>query len=286
MATCSRCGEEFDGRGLRWHEAKCSGSGAVAVAEKPAESKVSEAVPFQPRSKRGRRQYAADAPTALSQIRVNPHAGNMADSTGAWAYYLRPDGATIRDALVLYPNGGIPEIDDEKRRARFGTNASYYRERQRAKGFEYLGPVLTEAAVKRVVETVYANREDEILFCEDEIANCEYTISSSDVPDIRDQARKRRGQLERRLAILRQDVDSEKMAKELEEIARAQEMASLDPKLLRVMRQYVGEMTETMKAAIAKFSTGKAPEEGSGVRMRRPGDRDALGDSDGAVFSE
>lgn len=273
MATCSKCGADKDPRGLATHERNCSGGG-VAVAEQPQ--------PFTPRSKRGQRMYQGDVPRALDQIRVNPHNGPNTEATGAWCYFLRPEGATIRDALVLYPNGGIPEVDDPKKRAKFGTNAAYYRERQRAKGYEYLGPVLTETAMQKLVQTVFANREDEILFCEDEIANCQYTIQNADRPEIRDQARKRRGQFERRLEALKQDLDPEAMANELSEIARAQEMASLDPKMLRVMRQYIGEMTETMKAALAKFQSGK-PTEG-GPKMRRPNDGGGLDGIDGAAF--
>ena len=60
-----------------------------------------------------------------------PPGGNGVDATGAWAYYIRADGATIGEALVLYPNGGIPDMDDQRMRARYGANAEYYRERQR-----------------------------------------------------------------------------------------------------------------------------------------------------------
>lgn len=271
MATCSNCNGEF--KAIHLHMPHCKGGG-VAVMDGPQ--------PFQPRSKRGQRQNAMDVPRALDQIRINPHNRAGVEATGAWAYYLNPDGATIRDALILYPNGGIPEVDDPKKRAKFGTNASYYRDRQRSKGKEYLGPVLTQESVQRLVDTIYRNREDEILFCEDEIANCDYTIANADTPSVRDQARRRRGQFQRRLENLQQDLDPEAMASELNEIARAQEMASLDPKMLRVMRQYIGEMGETMKAALARFQAGRASEEG-GVHLRRPEMPSGLLDVDGAV---
>lgn len=272
MATCSKCGAEKDARGIKAHEQHCGGG--VAVLDGPR--------PFEPRSQRGRRQHAMDVPRALDQIRINPHNRASADATGAWAYYLDPSGATIRDALILYPNGGIPEIDDKRRQGKFGTNAAYYRERQRAKGKEYLGPVLSAQAIKKLVETVYQNREDEILFCEDEIVNCDYTIANADKPEIRDQARRRRNQFARRLENLQQDLDPEAMANELEEIARAQEMASLDPKLLRVMQRQIGEMTENMKLALARFQAGRSVE--GGVSMSRPDGPSGLVDAEGAPF--
>lgn len=224
---------------------------------------ATEAVPFQPRSKRGRKLAQGDVLTPLAQIRVNPHNGPDVDATGAWAYFIRPDGETIRDALVLSPNGGIPEIDDQRKRARFGANASYYRERARAKGLEYIGPVLTPRAVERLVEVIIANREEGILFAEDEIANCTYTIENSDRPEVRDQARKRRGQFQRRLEMLQQPLDAEEMARELNEIAQAQELASLDPKLLRVMERMMGQLSEKMLGTIRHFQAGK-PSGGGG----------------------
>lgn len=270
MATCSNCNGEF--KALHLHTPHCKGGGVATM----------EAVPFQPRSKRGQRVHSMDVPRALDQIRINPHNRSGVDATGAWAYYLNPDGATIRDALILYPNGGIPEVDDPRKRAKFGTNAEYYRARQKAKGKEYLGPVLTAQAVKLLVDTIYRNREDEILFCEDEMVNCDYTIANADKPEIRDQARKRRNQFQRRLENLQQDIDPQAMANELEEIARAQEMASLDPKLLRVLQRQIGEMTENMKAALTRFQSGRSSEEG-GVTLRRPDTPSALESVEGAV---
>src|SRR3990167_137711 len=86
-------------------------------ASMTATATLNEPVPGQPRSTRGRRKREQRLLTPLEQIRVTP--GGI---TGPWAYYLRADGATIRDALVLYPNGGtLPANEDPK--GKYGTNA-------------------------------------------------------------------------------------------------------------------------------------------------------------------
>ena len=248
MAICSKCGADKDPRGIATHERNCGGG--VAVAEKP--------VPYQPRSQRGRREFQGDALTPLQQVRVIPSGRdpNFSEVTNGWAYYIRPDGATIRDALITYPNGGIPEVDDAKKRAMHGRNAEYYRARQKLKGFEFIGPRLTVPGVKRLVEVIMSNREDEILYCEDEVANCEATIEGNDRPAVRDQARKRKLQFERRLTYLRQDIDPEAMVAELDAIAKAQELQSLDPKLARVLRSMVGERMADIEAKMAQLVRG------------------------------
>src|SRR3990167_1249652 len=136
MATCPTCDQEFQpGAGLAAHQRHCQGNSTVAVMEKPAEEPR--------RSLRGQRRYTEAALTPLQQIRMQPM-----NITGAWAYYLRPEGATIREALILYPNGGIPDTDDKRLQGKYGTNAEYFRERQRQKGFTYLGQTLNEQAMK------------------------------------------------------------------------------------------------------------------------------------------
>ena len=220
-----------------------------------------------PRSHRGRRFYEGDTPSVLDQIPILP-GGPGVKTTGAWAYYLRPDGATINEALILNPNGGIPDIDDARMRARFGTNAEYYRAKQAEKGFEYLGPTLTEAGVRRLVDVLSANRADEVLFCEDEIANCDHAMENSDRPEVRDQARRRKAQITRRLAILQQPFDANALVNDLKEIARAQQLASVDPAVLKVLKAMIGEVNETLAAAIARFQDGKGTGDGA-PRMRR-----------------
>lgn len=218
---------------------------------------------LQIRSRRGRQRYQEAILRPIDQIPMPPGGGDI-EATGAWAYYLHPEGATITDALTLYPNGGVPDVDDPRLRARYGENHLYYQQRMAQKGFEFVGQTLTEAGIRRLIEILGNNREDEILFCEDEIANCHQVISGSDRPEIRDQARKRRRQFEQRLEYLSQPLNPEELTEELNEIARAQMLAKVDPNVLRVMRSMIGEVNDRMAMAITKFQggnprTGAAP---------------------------
>lgn len=212
------------------------------------------AVPVGPRSERGRRKYAERVLEPIDQIRVQP--GGV---TGAWAYYLRPEGATIRDALILYPNGGRPSPQDDPK-GKFGTNAELYQARQARKGFTYLGQRLDQRAVRLLVETIARNRDDEILYTEDEIAECE-RIRKSDAPQReREIAAKRLAQWRNRLEYLTQPWDPDALVAELDEIARAQRLANIDPNVLAVMREMVGEVNAKTEAAVARFSRGKTSE--------------------------
>lgn len=270
MTTCSECGKEFkDGRGLNLHALTHKG-GNVAVAEKP--------IPGQQRSERGKRRYTEALLTPLEQIRMQP-----TNTTGAWAYYLRPDGATIRDALIAYPNGGVPDIDDKRLRDKYGTNAEYYRERNRAKGFTYLGQVLDERAMKLLVECLVRNREDEVLFCEDELATCEFNRVNNDSQREREIAAKRKAQFQRRLDTVLAPFDADKLLDELKEISRAQMLANVDPKVLRVMRAMIGEVNEKLAGMVTRFQSGKHRE--SDPEMTGVSATASRGDS-GADFGE
>lgn len=250
MDVCTECGfEAVNHTGLSAHMrgkhgAEKSESAAVAVAERS-----------NPRSERGRRRAARDMQvlSPLEQIRARPSA-----TTGPWAYFLRPDGATIRDALILYPNGAkLPPQEDA--RGKYSENADYYQSRQRAKGFEYIGPVLTAAGVKRLVEVLESNKEDEILDLEDQISACDSDIKNSDRPDWRDNQRKRRAKLQRRLDQVMAPFDQDALIAELNEIARAQRMARVSPEVLAVMREMVGEQDQKFARALERFkSTGAA----------------------------
>lgn len=221
-------------------------------------------------SQRGRQLRNETVLRPLDQIRQIP-GGNGVDATGAWAYYIRPDGATIRDALILSPNGGVPEMEDERLRMRYGMNAEYYRTRQAKKGFEFIGPHLREAGIKRLLEVLEANRDDEDLFLQEEIADAKEVIKSSDRPDYRDQAKKRVRQLERRLETIRQGFDPDELASELNDIARAQQLALVPPSVLRVMRSMIGEVNDRMAAQVAHFQQGKARGEAAPGRMSGSG---------------
>ena len=214
-------------------------------------------------SERGRRiRGESGVLRPIDQIE-RPPGGNGIEATGAWAYYIRPEGATIADALTLYPNGGIPDIDNARLRDRYGTNAEYYRQRQRSRGLEYVGQSLNEAAMKRLVEVLEANRNDEDLFLQEEIADAKDVAKTSDLPQVRNQAKRRIRQLERRLETIRQGFNPDELLAELNDIARAQQLAKVDPNVLRVMRSMIGEVNDKMAAQIAHFQSGRTSHEGA-----------------------
>ncbi len=238
-----------------------------------------QSIPGEPRSRKGRTLYRENVLTPLEQIPVrttSPVAFSVDDGKGqslvisnvdsksvdSFAYFLRPDGATIAEVLILYPNGGRPK--NPKDAAKFGVNAEYYRNRQAQKGFEFVGSYLTADGVRRLVEILAENREDEILFCEDEVVNARHAATNSDRPEVRDLERKRAAQFERRLDYLRQPLDPDALISELNDIARAQQLADVDPNILAVMRSMIGEVNEKMAAAIAHFQQGPGQGEGDG----------------------
>lgn len=222
------------------------------VAEKPVAAK--------PRTDRGRRRMLGNgrALTPLEQIRAVPNSGT-GTLTGAWAYYINPDGATIRDALILYPNGGIPPATVQNYR-KYGENADLYRARQARKGLEFVGSNLTAEGVRRLIEVLRTNQPDEVLDLEDQIAECEQDIANSDRPDWRDNQKKRRAQLQQRLDYVKAPLDADGLTAELNDIARAQRMAKVSPETLLVMREMLGELearqSATFNAALEKFKGG------------------------------
>lgn len=206
--------------------------------------------------RRSRRHKDDAVLTPLEQIR-RPPGSESVEATGAWAYYLREDGATIREALVLYPNGGIPDLDDPRMRERYGANAEYYRNRQARRGLRYIGQTLNEQAMRDLIEVLESNREDEVLDLKDDIEDAKDVAKNSDIPEVRTQAKRRIKQLQRRLDMIEAGFDPDVLLAELNEIARAQQLAKVDPNVLRVMRAMVGEVNERM---LSYFAQGKAPE--------------------------
>ncbi len=209
----------------------------------------------EPRSKRGRALHELSNLRPIDLIPIPP-GGNAIEAVGAYAYYIRPDGATIKDALICYPNGGIPDISDPRMRDRYGANALQYQNRMIAKGFEYIGPSLTEAGMKRLVEVMESNREDERLFCEDEIASAKEIASNSDLPEVRAQQKRRVRQLTARLEQMSTPIDIDDLLAELTDIARAQQLAKIDPNILRVMKNMIGEVNEKMAGYMTHFTSG------------------------------
>ena len=202
--------------------------------------------------------------TPLEQIR--PYQANSVPDKSAGAYYLRPDGATIADALIWYPNGAIHDREYDPT-GKYSENASYYHERQRRKGFEYIGPVLTVEGVKKLVAVLEKNRESEITRLEDEIAIADYSAQTADIPEVRTQQRRRGGQLRARLDRVKAPLDPEKLVAELQEIANAQEMASVPPQVMRVMKRMLGNINEELIARFTRTSGGEdhSPQDGKDV---------------------
>lgn len=187
----------------------------------------------------------------IDEIRPTRVEGTPDKSAGA--YYLRPEGATIADCLIYYPNGAqLSQEDDPK--GRYSENASYYQERQRRKGFEYVGPTLTVVGAKRLVEILAKNQPAEIERLEDEIALSELTIKNTETPSIRDYERKRRQALNARLERVRTPFDPEALVKQLEEIANAQEMATVPPQIMRVMRRMIGAQSADFESMVRRFT--------------------------------
>ena len=254
--TCPDCNKDFGNVGAhaRYCLARSVAAAPVAVAERPVDADA-------PRTERGRRRRGRDfrSLTPLEQIR-RPTPG----VTGPYAYYIRPDGATIMDALILYPNGATLPADQDPR-GRYSQNASYYRERQANKGFTYVGPTLTADGARLLVQTLERNRPDEILDLEDQIAECQRTIENSDRPEVRDGQRKRRDQLQARLDRVRTPLDADALMTELNEIARAQKMARLDPAILAEMREMVGAANASFEEKLRAFRTLPKPPEDAAI---------------------
>lgn len=205
----------------------------------------------EPRSERGKRRYAGKVVEAIDEIRVpGNESKRRGELEGAWCYFGRTDGATIRDALILSPNGAGE--------GRFGANAAHFREKARAKGRVYLGPRLTAEGVQWLVDTIAKNRDDEILFVEDEIAEQDIILANAESQTERAIAHKRKRQYQVRLETLNRPFDPDAMLDELNEIARAQRLAKIDPNVLSVMKEMVGEVNAKTAAMVARFQNGSS----------------------------
>lgn len=200
--------------------------------------------------------------TPLQQIRpLNRDAEFQAETVnGPWAYYLRPEGITISDTLIRYPNGAqLPRNEDP--RGRYSENAEYYQARQRRKGFIYVGPTLTPEGMKQLVEILERNKPEAVERLKDEIAECE--VFQSDIPERRQQARTRRERLLLVLSRVEQPFDPDNLLAELAVIARAQRMAKVSPETLAVMQEmqesqgaeYDRKLADALKHFANKAST-------------------------------
>lgn len=246
---CPTCGRQF--KRLDMHT--CKGRGVLADVD------TSEVLA--PRTERGRRRTLRNFRqlTPLEQIRGVPNSAG-GTLTGAWAYYINPTGATIRDALVIYPNGGSPPPTTPNAH-RYAVNADYYRARQRRKGLEYVGSTLTPDGVKRLVEVLLSNQDEEVMDLEDQIVEVTHIIETTESPAVRDSQRRRKEQLVQRLQYVKQEIDADKLIAELNEIARAQRMSKVSPETLAVMREMIGEQSAKFMEAVAKFNNPQNPAE-------------------------
>lgn len=208
------------------------------------------------RSKRGKQQFGITArPTGLlSQITPRQAEALGLKETGM-AYYVRPDGATLREVIILQPNGAPTKHDN-------GVEA---RERMRAKGYEYIGPVLTKEGVQRAVEVIKQNRDDYIMFLNEVIEDAEDVIANADEPTKRSGYRRRKAQAEALLEEAERPMDIDGMVAELEEIAKAQRLAVLPAEMREAMSELLGDQ---MRALIEKVSQSAVTPEVKQARMR------------------
>ena len=242
MNICPDCNEEIKGN-PSFHAKKHASS--VAVAERLDG----------PRSRKFRDRSNVPTLTPLEQIRRIPNSG-ADDATGAWCYYIRPGGQTLREVLGLSPNGGVPDTANPRMRQRYGMNSELYRSKLRAKGYTPIGSKLDANAMKLVVQEMAKNREEGIWEMEDQIAESDRIIENSDRPDIRDLEKRRREAARKRLAMLQQKWDPKDLLAELEEIARMQRMANVPDSLLQVLREEISAANAKLLTYFRSNSTG------------------------------
>jgi len=277
MEVCDICNDGRLWKNPASHKRLAHGGGMKATIADVEAMPAPVAEAERPQASQRRRRRGEQVLTPMEQIPQPPGQAAGVEHTGAWAYYMRDTGATITDVLTIYPKGGIPDLADVRLRDRYSENAEYYRRRQARRGLEYVGQKLTEASMKRLVEIMASNREDEELFLREEIADAKDVAISSDLPDVRNQAKRRINQLERRLEMLLAPFDPDALLTELNEIARAQQLAKVDPNVLRVMRSMIGEVNEKMEARISYFQKSSMPSDA-------PARFSGMGSDQGAEF--
>ena len=204
-------------------------------------------------SKRGmaRRGFSEQVATPLELIRPRP--GGLIG--GPAAYYINPRGATIREVLIISPNGA-PMIHNGRDRG----NSDMYQTTMRARGFEYIGPLLTEEGVARLVEVIEANLFDYTLDLKEQIFDVELDIENSDRPEQRDGQRKRRIQLVRLLEQAQKPLDGPRMVAEYLDVVKAQKLAAIPADIRQAVILMGGTAAETDKkisAMVDQLTGGK-----------------------------
>ncbi len=255
MMTCEKCGkDELKGEaGVRAHwNLQCPANpkrGEIASKKNAGQATQLGGVA----SKRGmaRRGFSTQVATPLELIRPRP--GGLIG--GPAAYYIWPQGATVREALIISPNGA-PMIRNGRDRG----NSDMYQTTMRARGFEYIGPLLTEEGVARLVEVIEANLFDYILDLKEQIFDVELDIENSDRPEVRDAQRKRRIQLVRLLEQAQKPLDGPRMAAEYLDVVKAQRLAAIPTDVREAVILMGGTAAETDKkiaAMVAQLTGGK-----------------------------
>ena len=269
--TCPVCGEVKKAKGRAGH---------MKSHEEFRQSEEAMDRPPQPPAVRARRGYKPrGADTSLSplqQIRREPTV-----LSGAGAYYLDKDGATIRDALIYYPNGAT-----EAEVGRYGQNSEYYQSRQATKGFKYLGATLGPDAIKELVSTLVSNRPDEIAITQYRMDECDYTLRHSGVQKEREVAAKRRQQFAARLDMLQQKINVTELIQQLEEIGEAQTIAKLDGPTRKAMELLLKKQNQRVLELVSQLGKRERGMDAElGVKPAAAARHDAAWDSSDEEFA-
>lgn len=187
-------------------------------------------------SKRGlaRKGFNTKAATVMEQIRPRP--GGLIG--GPASYFLNPKGATVAEALIIYPSGA-PIYNNAGREV---GNAVYRQQRMKERGFEYVGPTLTMEAGRRLVGIIESNRPDFLLDLREQMADCDHDIQNNDRPEVRDNQRRRKIQLSRLFEQTRVPLDADALVKELDEIVQAHKLAAVPRNMRDAIAAIAGEV--------------------------------------------
>ncbi|TXH57199.1 MAG: hypothetical protein E6Q97_04685 [Desulfurellales bacterium] len=238
------------------------GVGQVALSTQTADPNINP-LTGKPYSRRGRREAGIREVTPLQQFRRwDDHLTTNTIRDSAYAYYLRPDGATVADILVICPNGGTPTIEGDARARRrkrlIGSNAGYFRDRQQAKGFIYIGQQLTREGILKMVEIMEENQPDEILWVDEQIAMAQVTLRTDPRHDHQNLAQERISRLNAVRERLTTKLDVDAIVKEMNLIAEAQRLANLPPEILAVMRQMRDDAENNALARMIEIMSPKS----------------------------
>lgn len=220
------------------------------------------------RSKRGKRRLNLDRPPdPMDEVAERPGGARG----GPAAYFIRPDGATISEALIVRPDGA-PLLRNGVDRG----NSRYVQDRMKDRGYEYIGPSLTPKGVRRLAEVIASNRQDYILFLNEEMDATEVTIREADKPEVRDQARTRLAQLKRQEQFYAKPLDVDQMLAELDDILKAQKLAALSPAQREAISILMDEnISDRVSGLISRMEHKQAAtEDGFSVSITNAGEDD------------